>query len=108
MKTQTPLRYQHRVVTVGSDWYIEAEVLNLASHTKPADLLPILHVKHGWKLDRIAITGIDSPPYIAGGVGPKLRQAHEAAQQGDFRDDIKVIVPWSPGELWGDEPLARK
>lgn len=104
-----PLRYQHRLVTVGDEWYIEVQILGTASHTKTADLLPILHVKHGWALDRIAITGIDNPPLIVGGTGARLRKAHTDAQQGivAFRNDIKVIMPWAPGELLGNEPFTR-
>jgi hypothetical protein len=101
--------YVHRLVTIGTEWYVDVEIKHIAPDFNSGDLLPVLQVKHGWPTTHIAITGVSKPPYVVGGTGVRLKTLHTEAQQdpAKWRTDLKVITGWMPGALRGDEPLTR-
>jgi hypothetical protein len=108
-KEQYPIIYAHRLITIGSEYYVEVDVRHAAPDYATADLLPVLSVKHGWPTDHIAFSGIPNRPAVAGGVGARLQALHAAGQQdpAKWHHDLRVVMSWMPGALRGDEPLTR-
>ncbi len=101
--------YNHRIITIGEEWYADVQVTSLDPSYDRAVLPAVLAMKHGWPIDNIVVSDeLDKPlsgvPFVDYRVGHRLRKLHLEARTGPWRKDLKVLIRWAPGGLRADDP----
>lgn len=54
--------YQHRLITIGDEWYADVQVMSIDPSFDRTTLLHVLSVKHGWPIDNIVVSDIHEAP----------------------------------------------
>jgi hypothetical protein len=105
------VRYTHRLITIGQEWYVDVQVTSIDPSYDRAKLPAVLAVKHGWPVDNIVVSdGLEKPlsgvPFVEYRVGHRLRKLHLEARTGPWRSDLKVLIRQAPGGLRADDPAT--
>jgi|GEM_PF-4756035 len=103
--------YQHRLITIGEEWYADVQVTSIDPSYDRAKLPNVLATKHGWPVDNIVVTdALENPlvgvPFVEYRVGHRLRKLHLEGRTDPRKwlKNLKVLIRWAPGGLRADDP----
>lgn len=103
------IRYTHEILVVGKEWYAEVSMYQLDYQPRVAELLTVLHIKHGWPVDHILIYGLSDFVCTPGGTAERLHTYYSDMKQGIIpfvAGAVQSIMRNLHGTLLGNEPLS--